>query len=146
MQHQLHQFHLAYDPLPNATYALTVLQCPFPATRNGRALPLVKMGRIEGLALISVQDHILDVLRADHYTPSALQYDRKKQLDLSEEGGIRLSVLFKAISPLSNLDHIRALQQAIWSMSIEETYYWFAKCFGPNGHRGVRALRVLFGL
>ncbi|MBA2391946.1 MAG: hypothetical protein H0V70_04295 [Ktedonobacteraceae bacterium] len=145
MQQYLHQFQLAVEPLPNASYALTVLQRPFPASRNGRTLPSVKMGSIDGLALVSAQDFVLDVLRANQYKPTALQHDRKKRLGLSEESGVRLSVLFKAISPLSNLDHIRALQQAIWAMSDEEAYYWFAKCYGSNGRRGVRALRILFG-
>jgi hypothetical protein len=142
---QLHQFQLAVKPLPNASYALTVLQRPFPASRNGRTLPCIKMGSIDGLALISTQDIVLDVLRSNHYKPTVIQHDKKKHLGLSEESGIRLSVLFKAISSLSNLDHIRTLQQTIWAMSDEEAYYWFAKCYGPNGRRGVRALRILFG-
>jgi hypothetical protein len=136
MQQQLHQFYLAIEPLPNASYALTVLQRPFPAERYGRDLPLVNMGRIAGLALISTQDLVLDVLRANHYKPADLHYERSMQLGLNEEGGVRLSVLFRAISPLSSLDHIRVLQQAVWAMSPEETYYWFAKCHGTNGQRG----------
>ena len=140
----MHPFQLEVKPLPNATCALTVLQRPFPESQNGRALPFVKVGSIDGLALLSAWDIILDVLRTDHYTPIALQRDsKKKYLGLSEESGVRLSVLFKTIAPLRNLDHIRAIQQGLWSMSNEETYYWFAKCSGPYGNRGVRALRIL---
>ena len=145
MQQQLHQFQLAVEPLPNASYALTVLQRPFPASQNGRALPSIKIGSINGLALLSAWDIVLDELRSNHYKPAAIQQDRKKRLCLSEESGVRLSLLFKAIAPLSNLDHIRALQQAIWAMSNEEAYYWFSKCYGLNGRRGMRALRILFG-
>jgi len=103
------------------------------------------MGSIDGLALLSAWDIILDVLRSNHHQPVALQHNKKKRLGLSEESGVRLSLLFKVIAPLSNLDHIRVLQQGIWAMSDEEAYYWFSKCHGPNGRRGVRALRVLFG-
>ena len=145
MQQQLHQFQLAVEPLPNASYALTVLQRPFPASRNGRALPSIKVGSIDGLALSSAWDMVLDVLRSNNYQPAVLQYDKKKRFGLSEESGVRLSLLFKVIAPLSNLDHIRVLQQAIWAMSDEEAYYWFSKCHGPNGRRGVHALRVLCG-
>ena len=145
MQQQLYEFQLAVEPLPNASYALTVLQRPFPASRNGRALPSVKMGSIDGLALSSAWEIILDVVRSNHHKPAAIQHDRKKRFGLSEESGVRLSLLFKAIAPLSNLDHIRALQQAIWAMSDEEAYYWFSKCHGPNGRRGEHALRVLCG-
>jgi hypothetical protein len=142
---QLHQFHLTVEPLPNASYALTVLQRPFPASRNGKALPAIKMGRIDGLALSSAWDMILDVLRSNNYPPAALQHDKKKRFGLSEESGVRLSLLFKVIAPISNLDYIRVLQQAIWAMSDEEAYYWFSKCHGPKGCRGVHALRILCG-
>jgi hypothetical protein len=145
MQQQLHQFQLAVEPLPNASYALTVLQRPFPSSRNGRTLVSIKMGSIDGLALSSAWDIVLDVLRSNHHKPAAIQHDKKKCLGLSEESGVRLALLFKAIAPLSNLDHIRTLQQAVWSMSDEEAYYWFSKCHGPNGRRGLRALRILCG-
>ncbi len=145
MQQQLHQFQLAVEPLPNASYALTVLQRPFPASRNGRSLPSVKMGSIDGLALSSSWDIVLDVLRSNQHKPAAIQHDKKKRFGLREESGVRLSLLFTAIAPLSNLDHIRVLQQAIWAMSDEEAYYWFSKCHGANEHRGVQALRVLCG-
>jgi hypothetical protein len=137
-------FQLAVEPLHNATYALALFQRPFPASRDGHDLPYVHVGRISGLALVSAQDLVLEVLRKHHYKPAVLQHGKKKRLDLSEESGVRLSVLFKAIAFLSNLDHIRALQHAIWAMSDEETYYWFAKCSGPNECRGVRALCTLY--
>lgn len=145
MQQQSYPFQLAVEPLPNASYALTVLQCPFPASRNGRPLPSIKMGSIDGLALSSAQDIVFEVLRSNHYKPTVLQYSKKRCLGLNEESGVRLSLLFKTIAPLSNLDHIRTLQQAIEAMSDEEVYYWFSKCYGPNGRRGLRALRMLFG-
>lgn len=144
---QVYPFRLAVEPLPNASpsYVLTVLQRPYPASRNGQALPFVKMGRIEGLALLSALDIVLDVLRANHHQPKALLPDKKKLLGLSEESGVRLTVMFKALAALSNLDRIRVMQQAIWAMSDEEMYYWFSKCSGPNGRQGVRALRILCG-
>jgi len=136
-------FQLEVKPLPNAAYALKVLQRPFPISRNGRTLPFVNVGSIDGLALVSAWDLVLDALRANHYAPTEIQHARSKRLGLSEESGVRLSVLFKVLSELSNLDQIRALQQAIWAMSPEEAYYWFAKCYGPHGDRGVHALRIL---
>lgn len=138
-------FQLAVEPLPNASYALSILQRPFPAEHHGRDLPYVPVGSVDGLAVVSTQDLVLDVLRSNQHKPTVLAHARPSRLGLSEESGVRLSILFQAISPLSNLDHMRALQQAIWAMSPEEAYYWFAKCSGPNGHRGVRALRVLCG-
>lgn len=145
-QQQFHPFQLAVEPLPNASYALTVLQRPYPASRNGQTLPSLNVGSVDGLALVSTQDIVLDVLRLNHHKPTVLQCRRKTRLGLNEASGVRLSVLFKTITHVSNLDHIRVIQQGIWAMSEEETYYWFAKCYGDHGDRGVRALRVLFGL
>jgi hypothetical protein len=142
MLQQLHPFQLDVEPLPNASCALTVLYRPFPASRNEQ---FVKASSIDGLALSSAWDLVLDTLRTNHYKPTVIQHDKKKQFGLSEESGVRLALLFKAIAPLTKLDHIRALQQGIWAMSDEEAYYWFAKCYGANGRRGVRALRVMFG-
>lgn len=139
------QFQLAVEPLPNASYALTVFQRPYPASRNGQTLPSINVGRVDGLALVSAQDFVLDVLRSNHYKPTALQHARPSRLGLSEASGVRLSILFKAIASLSSLNSIRALQQGIWAMSDEEAYYWFSKCSGPHGDRGVRALRILHG-
>jgi hypothetical protein len=59
MQRQLPPFQLAIEPLPNASYSLSLLQRPFPTKRHGRALPYIEAGRIEGLALASAQEHIL---------------------------------------------------------------------------------------
>jgi hypothetical protein len=138
-------FQLAVESLPNASYALTVSQRPFPASRDGLVLPFVNRGHIDGLALLSAWDLVLDALRMNQYKPIMIQHVSSKRFELNEESGVRLSLLFKVIAPLSNLDHIRALQQATWAISNEEAYYWFAKCCGPNGRQGVRAFRLLYG-
>lgn len=131
-------FQLAIQPLENAECSLIVFQRPYSLKQN---LPDIEVGNIEGLALSSAWENVLDILRADHYKPTALRTSKKKLLELSEASGVRLALLFKTIAPLTSLDHIRAIQQGIGAMSDEEAYYWFAKCQHPNG---VRALRVLF--
>jgi len=140
-----HPFQLLVEPLSNASYALTVLQRPFPAELHGQMLPSINTGSIDGLALVSAQDIILDVLRMNHHKPRALHCSKKTRLGLNEASDVRLSVLFKTIAQVSNLDHLRVIQQSVWAMSDEEAYYWFAKCSGPHGNRGVRALRILHG-
>jgi hypothetical protein len=140
-----HPFLLAVEPLPNASFALTVLQRPYPERKDGRVLPFEVIGSIDGLALSSAWDIILEVLHTNHHKPSAIQHDKKKRLGLNEESGVRLSLLFLTLVSLPTLDYMRTLQQSIWSMSNEEAYYWFSKCTGSNGRRGVRALRILCG-
>lgn len=135
----MHPFVLTIERLPNAERSLTISQQPYPARQNGRSLPYAQTGAIDGLALASAWDIILAELRASHHTPTSIQ--RKKRFGLSEQSGVRLSLLFQALASLADLDQIRAIQQGVWAMSDEEAYYWFAKCRQPNG---IRALRVLF--
>ncbi len=78
-------FQLEVSPLSNATYALTVFQRPFPSERDGRTLPYIPAGSIDGLPLASAQDFIFDVLRANRYKPVVLHHKTKKQLGLSSE-------------------------------------------------------------
>ena len=137
-------FHLTVEPLPNASYALTVFQRPYPTSRNGQVLPPIKRGSISGLALSSAWEMIFDALQ-DRHQHAMLQGGKKKRFGLSEESGVRLSLLFQVTAPLQDLDCIRTVQQKIWAMSNEEAYYWFAKCSAPDGDRGVRALRILHG-
>lgn len=142
----MHQpFQLIVESSPNESCALIVLQRPFPVLQNGHSLPPVKTGSIDGLALSSVWDLVLEVLRSNHHKPAAIQRDKNACLDLDEVSGVRLSLLFKTLAPLSNLDLIRELQQAIWAMSDELCYYWFSQCSGPNADRGIHALRILHG-
>lgn len=131
-------FQLIVSPLPNASCSLTVFQRPYSRLQN---LPLIETGSIDGLALSSAWDIVLDILRANNHKPATVKTNKKRCLKLNEESGVRLSLLFKAIASLSDLDHIRSLQQGITAMSDEEAYYWFAKCRNSNG---IRALRVLF--
>lgn len=138
MNKSIHPFQMVVQPLPNAERSLTILQRPYSILQN---LPPAEVGSIDGLALASAWEIVLDVLRSNHHKPAVLKANKKKSLGLSEESGVRLSLLFKAIASLSSLDQIRTLQQGIWAMSDEEAYYWFSKCRQANG---VRALQVLF--
>ena len=136
-------FHLVVEPLPNASYKLSMLQCLSPMTHTENILSLVEVGSIEGLALSSALELVLEELRVNHYPRTRLQCRKTIHLGLPEESGVRLAVLFKIIGSLADLDQIRLLQQSVWAMSQELALYWFSECSGPNDKNGVEAFRIL---
>lgn len=62
---------------------------------------------------------------------------------LSEGAGIRLTIAFLAMKRLQKYEKLTAVADGISRMSLEECYYWHAKCRSPSSPSGVRALRVL---
>jgi hypothetical protein len=105
------------------------------------------MGRVVelgGVALRAVAGEILEALRTNGYKPTDLGASRREPFALSEESGVRLGLLFLAVRPLSKVDRIEAVSLGIRSMTSEELYYWYSKCFsGPAAERAQKALRVL---
>ncbi len=62
---------------------------------------------------------------------------------LSESDGIRLTIAFLAMKRLQKYEKLTAVADSIARMSLEECYYWHAKCRSPSSPNGVKALRVL---
>ncbi len=62
---------------------------------------------------------------------------------LSEGVGIRLTIAFLAMKRLQKYEKLTTVADGISRMSLEECYYWHAKCRSPSSPNGVRALRVL---
>ncbi len=62
---------------------------------------------------------------------------------LSEDGGIRLTIAFLAMKRLQKYEKLTTVADSIARMSLEECYYWHAKCRSPSSPNGVKALRVL---
>ena len=62
---------------------------------------------------------------------------------LSEGTGIRLTIAFLAIKRLQKYEKLTTVADSIGRMSLEECYYWHAKCRSPSSQNGVKALRVL---
>jgi hypothetical protein len=62
---------------------------------------------------------------------------------LSESSGIRLTIAFLAMKRLQKYEKFTTVADSIASMSLEECYYWHAKCRSPSSPNGVKALRVL---
>jgi len=62
---------------------------------------------------------------------------------LSEGVGIRLTIAFLAMKRLQKYEKLTTVANSIARMSLEECYYWHAKCRSPSNPNGVKALRTL---
>ncbi|MGC8781224.1 MAG: ASCH domain-containing protein [Anaerolineae bacterium] len=103
-----------------------------------------RVAELGGATLRAVADHVLEALRANGYKPTELGSGRREPFALTEESGVRLTLLFLAVRPIVKAERIEAIAQGIRAMTGEEAYYWYAKCTGgPAAERAQRALRVL---
>ena len=113
-------------------------------SKNGQPPELIKDVEIGGKSLQLVSDHVLDALRENGYKGTDLSSNRLEPFALDEVDGVRLSLLFLAIKPLTKLGRIEDISQEIRRMTVEELYYWFSKCTTePGADRAQKALRVL---
>ncbi len=62
---------------------------------------------------------------------------------LNEGAGVRLTIAFLAMKRLQKYEKITSVADSIARMSLEECYYWHAKCRSPSSQSGIKALRVL---
>lgn len=62
---------------------------------------------------------------------------------LSEDAGVRLTIAFLAIKRLQKYEKLTRVADSIWRMSLQECYYWHAKCRSPSNPNGIKALRTL---
>jgi hypothetical protein len=103
----------------------------------------VKVRRLTGARLRSLIPLLNEVLRETEVDPSRITGTGDSTILLQEEPGIRLSIGFIGIKPLRRVDKMRTLARGISRMSLEECYYWHAKCRSPDTPGGAKALRTL---
>jgi hypothetical protein len=60
-----------------------------------------------------------------------------------EDAGIRMTIAFLAMKRLQKYDKLTVVADSIAGMSLEECYYWHAKCRSPATRNGIKALRTL---
>ena len=103
----------------------------------------VKVSRLSGSRLRSILQLIDESLREAEIKPEQITSTGSATILLPEEIGVRLSLGFIGIKPLRRVDRMRDLARGVARMSLEECYYWNAKCRSPNSSGGAKALRTL---
>ncbi len=89
-----------------------------------------------------VLDALVAAVRASGHQAGVLSLSRRKPVPLDEAAGVRLALALLAAQPVSKPDRIRHIVAGVAAMSVEETYYWYAKAVGPDAERVRRALRL----
>lgn len=103
----------------------------------------VKVRRLSGAHLRSILQLLDEALRETGINPEKITSTGQETVMLNEATGIRLSLGFIGLKPLRRVDYMRTVARGIAQMSLEECYYWFAKCRSPNAPNGEKALRTL---
>lgn len=148
---------LGLDPIPEfegRTFQLTVL----PGSGDQYGLRLEEIyGHAQHIGLVApvitasplqvyrVIEAVLAAVRNSGHRPGVLSLDRSRPIYIDEAAGVRLALALLAAAPLTRGERIRAVLGGIATMSVEETYYWYAKCQGSDSNRTRKALRILLG-
>lgn len=103
----------------------------------------VKVRCLSGARLRSLLQLLDECLRETSIDPSTITSTGGQTILLPESAGIRLTLGFVGIKPLRRVDRMRAIARGVAQMSLEECYYWHAKCRSPNSPSGESALRTL---
>ncbi len=103
----------------------------------------VKVRRLSGVRLRSILQLLDKTLRQTDFDPASITSTGNSEVLISEGIGVRLSLVFIGVKPLQRIDRMRAFSRGIGTMSLEECYYWYAKCRSPNSPNGAKALRIL---
>ena len=103
----------------------------------------MKVRCLSGAQLRSTLSIVDQTLRGTNVDPTDVTSTGDSSVLLCEVTGIRLSLVFLGVKPLQRVDRMRDISRGISGMSLEECYYWYAKCRSPNWPNGIKALRTL---
>ncbi len=110
--------------------------------------PAKPRSALSGWHLDLSQGTVRMALEDEGYRGADLRHSRRAPFVLSEDEGMRLDLLFRAIQGLNRRSRIEEILLGLRAMSREEVAYWHAKATREQGCRtvnGLRAFRVLLG-
>lgn len=117
-----------------------------PYNRSPQAEDPHKVGTLRGLPLTACHSGLTEVLGREGHSPSVLSRPRPEAVELTEDGGIYLALLFRLIRPLKRIDRIQNVFQGLSRMTPDERQYFFARIQYPGKGRYMeRALRLWLG-
>jgi len=132
-------FRVIIHPAQSDTYGLTLDET---YGDNGRTLTNTVVTTTPAQTS-RVLDALMAAVRASGHAASALAFGRNQPLLLDEASGVRLALTLLTTQPVIKHQRMRALVAGVNAMSVEETYYWYSKCLGPDAARARKALRTL---
>jgi hypothetical protein len=132
-------FHILVNPGASEMYGVT-LEETYVENGETSSSPVFTSSDTQTTRVI---DAVVSAVRNSGHQASVLAFSRKAPIKLDEPSGVRLALILVATQPLTKHDRIRNLIAGINAMSIEESYYWYAKCFGAESSNARKALRTL---
>ena len=132
-------FRLTVQPGSNETYGLSLEET---YGQNGHTMASAVITTTVAQTT-RVIDTVVAAVRTAGHQPSVLAFSRAKPIPLDEPSGVRLALILITTQPIIKHDRVRALVAGIDAMSVEESYYWYAKCLGPEASNARKALRTL---
>lgn len=123
--------------------SLEVWQLPAPATPELKQPHYV--GGLAGRNLALVECRVLKQLKAAGLDLGGLRAGQQARASLNEDAALRLGLTFRALAPMRNRTHMRAVSEGIEAMAREEAAYWLGMAMRRRRPRRVlMALRCLF--
>jgi hypothetical protein len=121
---------------------LEVFQLPSPATP--RLTEPEKVASLRGHALHAVEHRVLKRLSRARIDMGSLAPGKRRTWNIEEEDALQLALLFRAVTPMRNLDRIRRVADMVEGMTREEAAYWLGMAVHRKNPRKVlAALRLL---
>lgn len=102
----------------------------------------MKIARLTGSRQQAVTELVRHVLE-DNGIDSNLVTRGEGSVVLPEDAGIRLAIAFLAMHRVRKYERLTTIADSLSRMSLQECYYWHAKCRSPSSPNGIKALRVL---
>lgn len=133
------QFRLTVQPGKRDTFGVSITEAQR-SDGDGQAPPVVTATAAQTQRVL---DAVMAAVRGSGHQPGRLSVRRGEPLDLDEVEGVRLCVILWAAQPITVNERIRRIVAGVNFMSVEETYYWYAKCAGAQGVQARKALRIL---
>ncbi len=100
--------------------------------------------RLKGRALKIVETRVLRKLKAAGIRLNKVIKGKTRHFPLDEDLALNLSLLFRTLAPMRNMDRIRLVAQGVDTMSREEAGYWLGMTVHRRYPRRVlAALRML---
>jgi hypothetical protein len=123
-------------------WTIAVWQMPAGAT-PGIAEPQAA-GALGGDAFRFLETRLLRRLWRLRIQPGKLMPGQSRDWPLDEDSAVQMALLFRAVSPMRNLDRIGQVADAIDAMSREEAGYWLGmSMYRERPRRVLAALRLL---